>query len=79
VLCQYVEGLRTVNSCVLCQYVTGAEENKMLCVVSVCGQELRRIKSCVLCQYVEGLRTVNSCVFCQYVTGAEDTKCCVSM
>ena len=53
-LCQYVEGMRTVNSCVLCQYVTGAEDNKKLGVVSVCGQELRRIRSCLLCQYVTG-------------------------
>ena len=41
--------LRRVQSCVLSQYVTGADKNKKLCVVSLCKQELRRIRSSVLC------------------------------
>jgi hypothetical protein len=41
-------------------------ESKKLCVVSVCRQ---------------GLRAVRSCVLCQYLTGAEDSKkvCVVSV
>ena len=37
----------------LCQYVTGTEENKKLCVMSVCRQGLWRVRSSVLCQYVD--------------------------
>jgi hypothetical protein len=63
---------------VLCQYVDRG--SKKLCVVSVCRQGLRRIRS-VLCQYIDrgskklcvlsvcrqGLWRVRSCMLCQYV------------
>ena len=60
------QGLRAVRSCVLCQYLTGAEESNKLCVVSVTGAEDSE-KLCVVSVCRQGLCTVRSCVLCEYI------------
>ena len=41
-------GLRAVRSCVLLQYLTGAEDSKRLCVVSVTGAgDIKKAVCCI--------------------------------